>query len=62
LGQAGLERLLIRLAGLRGQALIEGLMWELSRWSGSEDFPDDVSCALFEYDGAPSPGPGTVRD
>jgi phosphoserine phosphatase RsbU/P len=51
LGQSGLERLVERLANLRGHALIEGLMWELTRWSGSEDFPDDVSCALFEYDG-----------
>lgn len=51
LGQDGLERIVTRLAGLRGQALIEGLIWELSRWSGSEDFPDDVSCALFEFDG-----------
>jgi phosphoserine phosphatase RsbU/P len=52
LGQEGLERLMIRLSGLRGQALMEGLIWELARWSGTEDFPDDVSCALFEYDGA----------
>jgi phosphoserine phosphatase RsbU/P len=51
LGQAGLERLVERLGNLRGHALIEGLIWELTRWSGSEDFPDDVSCALFEYDG-----------
>lgn len=62
LGQAGLERLVTRLAGLRGQALIEGLIWELTRWSGSEDFPDDVSCALFEFDGPAPPGVGTVRD
>lgn len=53
LGQEGFERLIERMAGLRGQALIEGLIWELTRWSGSEDFPDDVSCALFEYDGPP---------
>lgn len=54
LGQEGFERLIERMAGLRGQALIEGLIWELTRWSGSEDFPDDVSCALFEYDGPPA--------
>ena len=57
LGQEGFERLVTRLAGLRGQALLEGLIWELSRWSGVEDFPDDVSCALFEYDG---PGAASV--
>lgn len=62
LGQDGLERIVTRLAGLHGQALIEGLIWELSRWSGSEDFPDDVSCALFEFDGPMAEGLGTVWD
>jgi len=51
LGQDGFERLLSRMGALKGQALVEGLIWELARWSGSEDFPDDVSCVLFEYDG-----------
>lgn len=58
LGQDGLERLLTRLSGLQGQALIEGLIWELTRWCGSEDFPDDVSCAVFEYTGPEAPAPG----
>lgn len=51
LGQTGFEQIIERLGSLRGQALIEGLIWELTRWAGSEDFPDDVSCALFEFDG-----------
>ena len=51
LGQEGLEQLVQQMRDLRGQALIEGLTWELARWSGVEDFPDDVSFALFEYDG-----------
>lgn len=59
LGQAGLERLVERLGNLRGNALIEGLIWELTRWAGSEDFPDDVSCALFEFDG-PSADPAAI--
>jgi len=54
LGQTGLESIVERLGSLRGQALIEGLIWELTRWAGSEDFPDDVSCAVFEYDGPDS--------
>ncbi len=54
LGQEGLERLVQQMLGMRGQTLIEGLTWELARWSGSEDFPDDVSFVLFEYDGAPA--------
>ncbi|MFN4101602.1 MAG: PP2C family protein-serine/threonine phosphatase, partial [Pararhodobacter sp.] len=52
LGHEGLQRLLANLDGLRGTQLLDGLIWELSRWHGAEDFPDDVSCALFEYDGA----------
>lgn len=55
LGQDGAERILARLSNLRGQSLIEGLIWELARWSGSEDFPDDVSCVLYEFDGPPPP-------
>ncbi len=51
LGHEGLERILHHLSGLRGPALLEALMWELGRWHGSEEFPDDVSCALFEFDG-----------
>jgi sigma-B regulation protein RsbU (phosphoserine phosphatase) len=51
LGHEGLQRILKRLSDLRGNALLEALMWELARWHGGEDFPDDVSCALFEYDG-----------
>lgn len=51
LGDDGLERILTRLHKLRGNALLEALMWELARWAGNEDFPDDISCALFEYHG-----------
>ena len=49
LGNEGLERLLRKLHGLGGAQLLDALMWELANWHGSEDFPDDVSCALFEY-------------
>ncbi|WP_246022333.1 PP2C family protein-serine/threonine phosphatase [Pararhodobacter zhoushanensis] len=49
MGQEGLEETLRDLAALRGNALLNALMWDLARWHGSEDFPDDVSCALFEY-------------
>lgn len=47
----GLSKTLEKLKDLRGNALLDALMWELTRWHGSEDFPDDVSCALFEYSG-----------
>jgi sigma-B regulation protein RsbU (phosphoserine phosphatase) len=49
LGQDGLEAMLARLADMRGAAFLDAMMWELARWHGSEDFPDDVSCAMFEY-------------
>src|SRR5690606_22154593 len=51
LGQEGLAHILRNLGDLGGTRLLDALMWELARWHGSEDFPDDVSCALFEYDG-----------
>lgn len=47
----GLAQLLSDLKELSGNALLDALMWELARWHGSEEFPDDVSCALFEYTG-----------
>lgn len=49
LGHEGLERMLSNLSELRGNALLDALMWELARWHQSEEFPDDVSCALFEF-------------
>ena len=51
LGRDGLDSILNRLAGLRGNAMTEALIWELARWAGHDDFPDDISCAVFEYDG-----------
>ncbi|GAB4268496.1 MAG: SpoIIE family protein phosphatase [Pararhodobacter sp.] len=63
LGQEGLEAMLARLCDLRGNAFLEALMWELARWHGTDEFPDDVSCAMFEYcpgepvtDDSPTPG------
>ncbi|MCC5999448.1 MAG: SpoIIE family protein phosphatase [Pararhodobacter sp.] len=51
LGQMGLQMILSRLAGLRGPAMMEALIWELARWAGHDDFTDDISCAVFEFDG-----------
>ena len=51
LGHEGLAHILNKLGDLDGTRLLDALMWELAHWHGSEDFPDDVSCALFEYDG-----------
>ncbi|WP_417626555.1 PP2C family protein-serine/threonine phosphatase [Pararhodobacter aggregans] len=49
LGQEGLAEILRNLGDLKGTRLLDALMWELSRWHGSEDFPDDMSCAVYEY-------------
>lgn len=51
LGQEGFDVMLRRLSALRGNELTEALIWELARWAGHDDFPDDISCAVFEYDG-----------
>lgn len=51
LGHEGLTRILTRQGHLRGGDLPEGLLAELSLWAGTEDFPDDISIAVFEYDG-----------
>ncbi|MEZ5750519.1 MAG: fused response regulator/phosphatase [Paracoccaceae bacterium] len=51
LGSEGLARLLAKLSPLQGAALLDGLMWELAHWHGSEEFPDDTSCALFSFSG-----------
>lgn len=52
LGQGGLAALLQRMRDLRGQALLDGLVWELARWAGRDDFPDDISATLLEFSGA----------
>lgn len=56
LGHSGLERILMNLRTLQGNALLEALMWELARWAEGDDFADDVSCALFEFHGPPCGG------
>ncbi len=58
LGQEGLARVLSDLHALDGQALLDGLIWSLANWAGTEEFDDDVSCALFEYDGPEEAGAG----
>jgi sigma-B regulation protein RsbU (phosphoserine phosphatase) len=53
-GEAGIDAFLRRNAGVHGPDLLDGLSWELDRFSGLQDLPDDVSCALFEYFGQAS--------
>lgn len=51
LGEDGLSALMHDLASTRGPAFLEALVWRLTEFNGSEDFPDDVSAILFEYQG-----------
>lgn len=50
-GDSGLEAFVARSAGETGPAFLEALSWELDRFSGRDDLPDDVSCILLEYCG-----------
>lgn len=51
LGEDGLEALLCGNHDLDSAALLELIPWELARFSGTEEFPDDVSGVLFDYSG-----------
>ena len=53
LGEPGLRRIVQRLHGLRGHALMDAMLWDLAQWGGSDEFGDDVSAVLFEYDHPP---------
>jgi sigma-B regulation protein RsbU (phosphoserine phosphatase) len=56
LEEPGLERIVIRNAGLSGQGFLEALTWDLATHADSEEFGDDISAVLFEYG-----GPETVK-
>lgn len=51
LGEEGLSVLMDELTHIKGPAFLEALVWRLSEFNNSEDFPDDVSAILFEYQG-----------
>lgn len=48
LDEGGLVRILRERSGLRGQALLSGLVDDLAGFSGLRDFPDDLSAFLVE--------------
>ena len=52
LGEGGLASIMGRLSNLHDTALLEALIWELGRFAGTDEFPDDVSGLLFEYSGS----------
>jgi sigma-B regulation protein RsbU (phosphoserine phosphatase) len=47
LGEVGLTRILKANFDMANPALLEALVWDLAAYYGDEDFPDDVSGALF---------------
>lgn len=47
----GLEKLMQELSHVKGPAFFDSLIWNLTSFAGSDDFPDDVSGILFEFDG-----------
>ncbi len=49
LGPEGLGALMEQLQTLRGNALLDALLWEMVRQSGTDEFADDVSGLMFEY-------------
>lgn len=57
-GEEGFEGFLRRNVSVRGPELLEALSWELDRYSGLQDLPDDVSCVMLEF-GGPGSAEGT---
>lgn len=51
LGEEGVAEIMQQLFEVKGNALLEALMWELTDFAGTDEFPDDVSAILFEYSG-----------
>ncbi|WP_319825213.1 PP2C family protein-serine/threonine phosphatase [Thalassovita sp.] len=57
LEEEGLIALLAELKTVRGEALMEALLWRLADYAGHQEFPDDVSAILLEYAGPSAPVP-----
>ncbi|MCC5960875.1 MAG: fused response regulator/phosphatase [Rhodobacteraceae bacterium] len=48
-GQDRLGRMMESLADTYGLGFLDSLKWQLGRWSGKDEFSDDVSGAIFEF-------------
>jgi sigma-B regulation protein RsbU (phosphoserine phosphatase) len=51
LEEEGLAEMMTDLCDIKGPAFFEALMWNLSNFAKTDDFPDDVSGVLFEFSG-----------
>lgn len=47
----GVTDLLNRNVAVRGPRFLEALMWDLNAYSGGQEFPDDISAVLLEFNG-----------
>ena len=51
LEEEGLSKMLGKYKDMRGPALLEAMVWDLTDFYGAEDLPDDVSAVLLEFHG-----------
>jgi sigma-B regulation protein RsbU (phosphoserine phosphatase) len=53
LGEKGLESLMTELGHITGRAFFDALIWHLTTFAQKDEFEDDVSGILFEFNGSP---------
>lgn len=51
LDESGIIELLKRNSAIRGPNFLESLMWDLDAYAGNQEFPDDISAVLLEFNG-----------
>jgi len=51
LDEDGVVEMLTRNASIRGRQFLETVMWDLNEYAGGQDFPDDISAILLEFNG-----------
>lgn len=51
LDEDGVVEMLIRNASIRGTRFLEAVMWDLNDYSGGQEYPDDISAILLEFNG-----------
>ena len=49
--EEGLEKLMKKLRHKKGPAFFDSLIWNLTSFAGKDEFPDDVSGIMFEFEG-----------
>lgn len=51
LDEDGAVEMLVRNTSIRGSQFLEAVMWDLNEYFGGDDFPDDISAILLEFNG-----------